>query len=228
MTIENAINAVTGEQVAVQGSGRTDAGAHALHQVVAFSTGSSLAPHILQRALNANLPLDVAVTDAREVAGGFNPRFDAHSRHYRYLIWNRETRSPFWNGRAAHVRRRLDVHAMNEAAACLVGTHDFSSFVPAADPGNHVRRMDEATCRREGDLVIVDLRASGFMKQMVRSIVGTLILVGSAKLAPATVRQILAARDRARGGQTAPAFGLYLQDVRYASPAGGGESEEME
>ena len=227
-TLEKAIAGVTQEATRVIGSGRTDAGAHALHQVVAFSTSSALPAQTLQRAINAHLPSDVAVIEAREVGEDFHPRFDARSRTYRYLIWNRETRSPFWNGRAAHVARPLDEGLMDLAAQELLGSHDFGSFVPTALPGSHERQMHAARCWREEHLVVVELRATGFMRQMVRSIVGTLLLVGHGKIDVAALREIVSSRNRHLAGTTAPACGLYLYDVQYAAGTGSTTPQEME
>ena len=201
------------------GSGRTDAGAHSLGQVVAFSTGTSLSPDVLQRAINAHLPDDLAVTEASEVETDFHPRFDASSRLYRYTIWNRAVRSPFWAGRAAHVKRPLDAGMMSEAADLLVGRHDFGAFVPVGLPGSRERTIYHAACRREGDLVTVDLEATGFMRQMVRAIVGTLVRVGLRSIELNDFRRILLSADRTKAGTTMPAHGLYLVAVNY--PASG-------
>jgi tRNA pseudouridine38-40 synthase len=209
----------------VVGAGRTDAGAHAFHQVVAFDTSSRLAPEALLRALNAHLPRDIAVTGACDVHPTFHPRYDATSRVYRYLIWNRAVRSPLWRGRAAHVARRLDVGAMDVAARSLVGVHDFSAFV-ASHSENRSREMLRAACSRTGDLVSIELEATGFMRQMVRSIAGTLIRVGLGKLDVPAVRTILESRDRGLAGDTAPACGLYLIDVRYPAVSGSATPEE--
>lgn len=214
-TLEKAIKAVTGEEVRVIGSGRTDAGAHALGQVIAFSTSSALAVETLGRALNANLPRDVAVTAVADADPGFHPRFDARSRLYRYLIWNRPVGSPFYLGRAAHVKPRLDEHRMDAAARHLIGRHDLSSFIPHRIEGNRERDIYSASCRREDDLVVIELEASGFMRQMVRTIAGTLIRVGKGALTVDEFGAILAARDRSLAGDTAPAGGLYLVMVTY-------------
>lgn len=214
-TLEKAIGAVTQEQVRVIGSGRTDAGAHALHQVVAFSTASTLSADTLRRAINAHLPDDVSVAEARDARSDFHPRFDAVSRSYRYLIWNRPFRSPFWVGRAAHVKPRLDERAMDAAARSLLGSHDFSAFADVREETDRCRHMYRAECRRQGDLVALELEASGFMRQMVRSIAGTLIRIGSGQMRPENMQEILASGDRSRAGDTAPACGLYLIDVRY-------------
>jgi tRNA pseudouridine38-40 synthase len=218
-TLEAAFAAVTQEHVRVTGSGRTDAGAHALRQVIAFSTESALPASTLQRAVNAHLPMDVSVVTAEDVAADFHPRFDALARTYRYLIWNRPARSPLWQGRALHVPVRLDVDLMDAAARMLRGTHDFSSFVPVLQEGNRTREVFRAECRRDGDLVTFEIEATGFMRQMVRSIAGTLIRVGLGKLKLDEFRAVVASGARAAAGDTAPAYGLYLAAVRYALDA---------
>jgi tRNA pseudouridine38-40 synthase len=214
--LEEAVSAVTQEGARVVGSGRTDAGAHALRQVVAFSTDSRLPAETLKRAINAHLPYDIAVTEAHDAAPDFHPRFDATSRLYRYVIWNRSVRSPHWHGRALHVPVRLDEQAMHEAAQALVGAHDFTSFVPLRQEGSRDRMVGAASCRRDGHLVVFEIEASGFMRQMVRSIAGTLIRVGLHRLDHAAFTSILTGRDRALAADTAPAHGLYLAEVRYA------------
>jgi tRNA pseudouridine38-40 synthase len=203
------------EPVKTLASGRTDAGAHAVCQVVAFSTESRLRAATLCRAMNAVLPDDIAVTSCRDTSEDFNPRRDAASRTYRYLIWNRTVRSPFLLDRAAHVKPRLDEEEMNRAAHALVGRHDLSAFIPVRSDGNRERSIYSLHCRRNGHMVTVEIEATGFMRQMVRAIVGTLIRVGTGKLSPAEFADILGGRDRALGGDTAPACGLYLVAVRY-------------
>lgn len=215
--LEQAIGAVTGESVRVIASGRTDAGAHALGQVIAFTTASDLPAGTLQRALTAHLPPDVTVTAVDDVGESYHPRYDACARRYRYLIWNRAARSPLWHDRALHVPVSLDVCRMHAAAQCLIGEHDFSSFVPTVHAGSRVRTMYVAGCRRTGDLVSIELEGNGFMRQMVRSIAGTLVRVGLGKLSVSEFAAVLAARDRARAAGTAPAHGLYLVGVRYGN-----------
>lgn len=218
--LESAIARVTGEHVGIIGAGRTDAGAHARAQVIAFSTESALSADVLGRAINAYLPDDIAVTSIAEADEVFHPRFDALSRTYRYIIGNRSTPSPFWVGRAMFVRPRLDVDAMAEAAALLEGVHDFGAFVATSAPGDRTRTMYSAQCWRESDLVLIELEATGFMQQMVRAIAGTLVRVGLGKLNVADFATILASRDRVQAGDTAPACGLYLMRVRYTSDSG--------
>jgi tRNA pseudouridine38-40 synthase len=217
-TLEDALSRVTQEDIHVVGSGRTDAGAHAVFQVVAFSTESALRAETLQRAANALLPRDVAITSAHDIAQSFHPRFDARARVYRYVIWNRPVRSPFWEGRAAHVKPHLDELAMHRALQHLQGPCDFASFVPANFSGSRVRTVWAARCWRDGPTVNIEIEAEGFMRQMVRSIVGTVIDVGRGKLDAASFKQIVLARDRTQGGRTAPACGLYLVAVKYDTP----------
>jgi tRNA pseudouridine38-40 synthase len=213
--LEAGVQQITGRLARVSGAGRTDAGAHALGQVIAFSTESLMPAGDFRRALNAVLPRDVSITDASEAPLAFHPRFDALSRTYRYMVWNRAVRSPFYSRRAAHVRPVLDESRMNQAAQTLVGRHDFSSFVAATAVGTRVRTMFRAACKRDGDLVAIELEANGFMRQMARAIAGTLIDVGCARLDDNDMSSILTSRDRHCASATAPAHGLYLVNVRY-------------
>lgn len=224
--LEEAVATVTGEQTRVLGSGRTDAGAHALGQVVAFDTSSSLSPQVLQRALNAHLPADIAVLDCEESSAEFHPRYDAVSRVYRYVFWNGSTRAPWWEGRAARVREKLDEVRMQEAALYLIGRHHFGAFVASAVSGSREREIFAARCWRDGDLVTLELEGSGFMKQMVRAIAGTLARVGAGRMTPDDFRAVLAGRDRRRAAGTAPAHGLYLVRVNYGPSSGACLSKE--
>jgi tRNA pseudouridine38-40 synthase len=216
--LERAIGAVTQEEVQVAASGRTDAGAHATEQVIAFSTGSHLSTSTLCKAINAHLPADIAVTSVETTREDFHPRVDASSRVYRYLIWNRPIRSPLWQGRAWHVKQALNVAAMNEAAQYLVGWRNFSSFVPSNRSEDSTRQMVRAECFRDGHLVVVELEASGFMRQMARSIVGTLVQVGTGKVEVLDFPRIVETEDRRVGGETVPSYGLYLTAVHYHRP----------
>lgn len=218
--LEGAISAVTQEDVRLVGSGRTDSGAHALRQVVAFSTESAIPASTLLRAVNAHLPKDVVVTTLADVDPSFHPRYDATSRLYRYLIWNRSVRSPFWEKRAAHVPRRLDERAMRSALRTLVGRHDLSTFIRAAEQGSRERTLYHADAGRSGDLVWIELEGAGFMRHMVRSIVGTVVDVGLGKIDLARFCTIVRSRDRRQGRRTAPAYGLYLAEVRYTKEDG--------
>jgi tRNA pseudouridine38-40 synthase len=225
-TIEQALEAITGEDVRITGSGRTDAGAHACAQVIAFSTRSTLPAETFRRALNAHLPDDIAVVSAEDAAADFHPRFDASSRIYRYLIWNRPERSPFYLGRAHHVPVHLNDARMNDALSRLVGIRDVSAFVPVRADGPRARRIFSARCCREGDLITITLEASGFMRQMVRAIVGTVISVGRGRMSVEEFEVIVRAGRRTLAGDTAPAHGLYLDEVVYRRESGDSTLEE--
>jgi tRNA pseudouridine38-40 synthase len=219
-TLEQALAAITGEDVHITGSGRTDAGAHAVGQVIAFDTESSLSADTFRRALNAHLPWDISVVASTEAAAEFHPRFDAAARAYRYLIWNRPERSPFWRGRAYHIPAPLDVAAMSAALDRLVGLRDMSSFVPMRTEGSRTRQIFGATCVRDGDVIEITLTASGFMRQMVRAIVGTVIQVGRGTMTVNEFEAVAASGSRLLAGDTAPAEGLYLVEVVYGERTG--------
>lgn len=213
--LEKAIESVTGQIPRITASGRTDAGTHALGQVIAFTIDSDLAPQALERALNARLPVDIAVREMTETSASFHPRFDARSRTYRYLIWNAPDRSPLRADRATHIRKPLDTNLMNEAIGRLVGRKDFTTFVAASAPGRRTREILDASVCRVGQEVVVELRGNGFMRQMIRSIVGTLIDVGLGRTTLEEFEAIARSGDRTRAGATAPACGLYLVSVQY-------------
>jgi tRNA pseudouridine38-40 synthase len=215
--LETAIERLSGEQVRVTGAGRTDAGVHARGQVVSFATGSRLPANEIQRALNALLPPDIAVLEAREVAPDVHPRFSAVRRAYRYTILNTAVRSPLLRATSYHVGVLLNVDAMNEAAQALVGRHDFAAFGgPMRKGGSTVRTVYSIVCRREGDMVIVDIEANAYLSRMVRHIVGTLLAVGRGALPVVAVAEILESRDRNQAQAAAPAQGLCLMDIGYA------------
>jgi tRNA pseudouridine38-40 synthase len=217
--LEKAIGSVTGEEITITAAGRTDAGAHAVHQVIAFTTASQLPAETFTRAFNAHLPADVVVSRSCDVPDDFHPRFDALSRTYRYIIWNRRFRSPLLLERAVHIHIPLDASRMHRALQYLVGEHDFGAFAGSQAEGSRVRRMLSARCWREEHLIRVELQADGFLKQMVRSIAGTLIDIGKGTREPEDMEAILASRDREQAGETAPAWGLYLMNVEYPAHA---------
>jgi tRNA pseudouridine38-40 synthase len=213
--IERALAAVTQEEIRVFGAGRTDTGVHAQGQVIAFSTVWRHPVEELQRALNAVLPKDIAVRELRPVARGFHPRFDAVSREYRYTIFNQPVRSPLARRFACHFPQPLDVSAMNEAAGILVGSHDFASFGQAPQGDNTVREVYRAQWTPEGPFAYFDIVANAFLYRMVRSLVGTLLLVGTGELSQDGFEEIFQSADRSRAGQVAPARGLCLMKVNY-------------
>ena len=203
--VEEALARILGESVRVYSSGRTDAGVHAMGMVAAFKTDRQLPLSAFSDGLNALLPADIAIRDAAEVPLVFNPRADAQSKHYRYTIFNAGRRSPLARFRSWHLRRPLDVARMQEAAFHLVGEHDFAAFRGAnCAAKTTVRRLFRVTVTRYGDFVVIDVQGSGFLKNMVRVIAGTLAEVGQGKINPETIPQLLSSCDRACSGVTAP------------------------
>jgi tRNA pseudouridine38-40 synthase len=215
-TLEEAVARFTGETVRVAAAGRTDAGVHAAGQVVSFVLQAPRAPDVVQRALNALTPRDISITSAEEVSDDFNPRRAARSRVYVYRIWNTRWPSPFWRRYAWHVVRPLDGDAMRTAAAVLVGEHDFSAFQAAdCDADTPVRRVLRSELEWREPLITYTIEATAFLRHMVRNIIGTLVEVGSGARSADDVPRLLAARDRAQAGPTAPPCGLCLARVNY-------------
>lgn len=222
--IEGAIGRIVGEPVRVVGAGRTDAGVHALGQVVSFTTESRLGLETWGRALNAHLPATIAVREVVEKEPGFHARFSATSREYRYTILNRPARAAI--GRQYHWHRpgALDVARMDRVARGIVGRHDFAAFAGATGDRlgrpNTVRTVMRVDCRREDQEVVFEVTADAFLPHMVRNLVGTLVLAGRDQLDEAGMLAILASRDRARAGPTAPPHGLCLVRVNYGDSKG--------
>ena len=194
----------------VVGAGRTDAGVHATGQVISFTYPGSHSAAALMEALNGMLPPDVAIRDVRRAPAGFNPRYAARYREYRYTIWN-GPRSPLRERTALWVRNDLDVAAMAEAATALEGRHDFSAF-GGADP-QPVRTVHRIRVRRSGSAVTIDVRADAFLRGMVRRIVAALLAVGTGRIEASAVGKLLAAGAPALAGAAAPARGLCLRRV---------------
>ena len=264
--LEATIKKVTGSETRAVASGRTDAGVHALGQVVAFQTESQLPVEVLQRALNAELPGDIAVLDAAEVAEGFHPIRDALRKRYRYVIHDGPVRDIFQRFYCWHYHHgRLDAEAMHRAARLLVGKHDFSTFESAgAERATSIRTICDIFVRRTGqggarptlldkpavapgrtgqgggtpntldglgrpsykgnnptgagggDWIVLEVEADGFLYNMVRAIVGTLVEVGRGARPESWVGEVLAATDRSAAGPTAPPQGLFLLKVDYS------------
>ena len=200
-------------------AGRTDAGVHARGQVVSFATGSGLAPAKIRSALNGALAPEVVVTAASFAPEGFDARFSASARRYRYAIDLGELPDPFTARYVWHRPGPLAVNAMRCAAGDLVGEHDFTSFCrhPGGDRST-VRDVRRVTIASRGDVVEIAITANAFLHQMVRSIVGTLVAVGEGRIDRTAVPAILAARDRSAAGHLAPARGLTLESVRFGRP----------
>ena len=223
--LNRAVSTVTGEVASVVAAGRTDSGVHALGQVVSFLSGTDLDLKTLQKALNANLPHDVRVLDAADAPEGWHPIRDTKGKRYVYLIANSDVLSPFISRYAWHYPHSLDTRAMAEAAGHFVGRHDFRSFMAAgSDVKSTVREVFDITCHvtdemaflgfaLKGDFIRVEVSGEGFLRHMVRNIAGTLVHVGGGKLAAKDMPGVIAACSREAAGPTAPAFGLFLEEV---------------
>jgi tRNA pseudouridine38-40 synthase len=221
MTLEAALARLSGESSRLYGAGRTDAGVHATAQVAHFDLARDWTPRALRDGLNAHLrPVPVAVLDAAETAPDFHARFSATRRRYLYRIVNRHVPLALERDRAWWVRRPLDAEAMHLAAQRLVGHHDFTTFRSVdCQSASAVKTLDHLAVTRHGDEIHVSAAARSFLHNQVRSIVGSLKLVGQDKWSAADLAQALAARDRRACGPVAPAHGLYLVGVDYGPSA---------
>jgi tRNA pseudouridine38-40 synthase len=218
--LARAAEAVVGHPVNIAGSGRTDAGVHALGQVAAFDTSARRDERAIRDGMNAHLPDDIAVVAASRAPADFDPRRWVERKHYRYAWLDRRSRSPLRQARTWHVRDTLDQAAMQAAADLLVGRHDFSAFRAVGCQAAHAERYVQAlTLSRRGDELHLDAVGNGFLRHMVRIVAGTLTEVGLGRRAPAWVGEVLAGRDRAAGGRTAPAHGLTLVEVVHGDRA---------
>jgi tRNA pseudouridine38-40 synthase len=216
--LEAALAALLQAPTSVTGASRTDAGVHARGQVAAFSTERDIPPVGIRRGLNTLLPPAIAIVDAAEVDPEFHPRYSATGKHYRYQLLVRRDRAPRWETRAWHRPGSLDLAALAEASSALIGAHDFAAFRATGCSAKTTRReVSSITVSGAGepDLVAIDVRGTAFLRHMVRIMVGTLVEVAEGRFPVAQVAEILASRDRARAGQTAPAHGLELIEVFY-------------
>jgi tRNA pseudouridine38-40 synthase len=211
------ITQITQADVNLIGAGRTDAGVHALGQVANFKTENKIACKALQRGLNGLLAPDIVITAAEEVDEEFHARFSAHSKVYEYRILNQPYPSAIERRYTWFIHHGLDIDAMRGCAAALVGSHDFASFRASGDESRHsireVFRLEIG--RRAGNLLTMTIEANAFLREMVRSIVGTLVDVGQEKTSSEEFLEVFQARDRRRAGMTAPAHGLFLAEVKY-------------
>jgi len=215
--LKDALEKLLGEAVEPMSAGRTDAGVHALGQVACFDTSRVLPLKAYWRGLNGLLPEDIAVVDAVEAPADFDPRRWSLGKRYRYRVSNRRSRSPLRRRTHWEVFAPLEVGPMREAAAHLLGRHDFSAFRAADCEAKHpVREVTSLTVEGQGgDEIILEVAGTAFLKHMVRNIAGSLVEVGRGKRAPGWMQEVLASRDRTRAGATAPAHGLTLVEVFY-------------
>ena len=214
--LERAVSTFLGTPTRLTGSGRTDAGVHALGQVANFFADKVFNAYRFQRALNALTPSDITIKAVEIVPDTFDARRDGRARVYEYRILSRATPSPFHLNRAWHLHDRLDVAAMREAIPCLLGEHDFSSFRAAGcDAAHPVRTVYRVSLEPRDELLVFTIEATAFLRHMVRNIVGTLVQVGQGLRTPRSFGEVLQARDRTKAGKTAPACGLFLVEVKY-------------
>ncbi|MGQ0428487.1 MAG: tRNA pseudouridine(38-40) synthase TruA [Gammaproteobacteria bacterium] len=226
--LQRALSSVADHPVVAVGAGRTDAGVHAVRQVVHFDTTADRPLRGWVLGCNSLLPADVALNWALEVESSFHARHSALARTYRYCFLERPTRPALLRDRACWVREALDASAMHEAAQGLVGEHDFSSFrAVECQSATPMRRVEAISVRADGPLVTIEVTANAFLHHMVRNIAGTLREVGTGERSPASVAETLAARDRTQAGVTAPACGLYLWRVSYPAALGIQQGEPL-
>ena len=226
-TLEEALLRITGEKTKVIGASRTDAGVHAFGQVAAFRTQSLLDTETVQRALNAILPHDIRVLEVTDVDDAFHPRYDAIKKSYLYIIANQRSSSAFLFRYTWTVQYALKGALMREAAQVLVGMHDFSAFQGSGsgikDPKREIfscsiknlKSLFFITTRFDGNFIQIRIEANGFLRHMVRNIVGTLVEIGRGRMSSEQMRDILESRDRRQAGPTAPANGLFLEKIKY-------------
>ena len=220
--LQNAVESVTGVRAGSTGCSRTDAGVHAEMFCCALDTDSPLRGDKMASALNFHLPRDIAAYDVREVDEEFHPRYHARGKRYVYRIWNGKQRHPVYDRYALHRKQPLDADLLNRAAAGYVGTHDFAAFCAAgSDVQDTVRTVRDCRVERQGELVLFSVEADGFLYNMVRIMVGTLLEVADGRLSAEDIAKIIASCDREQAGPTAPAKGLCLQQVFYDDKEGG-------
>lgn len=214
--LEKALHKILQEKVRVIGSGRTDAGVHALGQIANFKTESKIPLKNIQRALNSILPSSVSIKNITSVKNSFHSCDSAKSKTYRYIILNRKTPSAFRNKFSWHIPYELDLKLMRSDARALVGRHNFKSFCASGSGAKTtVRTIKRLLVRRSSGILTIDIEADGFLYNMVRNIVGTLVEIGRGKIKKGSLCKILKAKNRTLAGPTAPARGLFLVRVEY-------------
>ncbi|GGM34699.1 tRNA pseudouridine synthase A 1 [Paraliobacillus quinghaiensis] len=216
--IEQALKALhKGKEVQVIASGRTDARVHAVGQTFHFDTTLTIPEKNWKMALNTRLPKDIFIESVHHVVDDFHARYDAIVKEYRYFVLNRKDPDIFVRNHRTHVRDYLDIHAMQEACTYIEGEHDFSAFCSAKTDikGSKVRTVYHASCQKDGDQVVFVFKGSGFLYNMVRILVGTLIEIGKGERLPSFIIDTINSKDRNKAGKTAPPQGLFLWEVTY-------------
>ena len=215
--IEKAIMTITGKKIALTGSGRTDAGVHAFGQVANFYCDTEISPEVFQRGLNSLMPKDIIIKECNTVDEKFHARYDAKTKTYRYRILNRTTPAAICRQYAWFIKKKLDLDAMQSAILHIIGTNDFKAFEGAGSPRSSTKRrvINAGLQQKEKEYLIFEIEADGFLRFMVRNIVGTLLDVGLCKITPDDFKKILLSKDRNLAGATAPPHGLFLMNVKY-------------
>jgi tRNA pseudouridine38-40 synthase len=216
-TIETALSTMTKEKIRLHASGRTDAGVHALGQVAHFKTDTRISSDAFIAGLNSLLPDDIVIINCEEVDETFHARFSAKRKTYQYRIYNQPIRLAIGRQYAWHIKKKLDVDAMQSAIAHILGTHDFKSFEGTGSPRDHTIRtvLNAGIDNTDDGYVFVEITANGFLRYMVRNLVGTLSDVGRLKISSNEFKQILESKNRDLAGATAPPQGLFLVNVNY-------------
>ncbi len=214
---QKALSKIIGDDFDVKGCSRTDSGVHANMYCISLKTTHPILAQRLKAALNRWLPLSIVVLDCVEVDLDFHARYSCKSKEYIYKIWNSEVRNPFLDGYALHYRYKLDENMLNRAAQAYVGSHDFTSFctLDSRERGDMVRTVKAFSVTRSGSLVTMKVEADGFLYNMVRIMVGTLLRIQQGKLSVDSIPEIIEKKDRHYAGPTAQACGLYLNRVNY-------------
>ena len=214
-TIEKAIFDITREEVKITGSGRTDAGVHALGQVANFKINSQIPVDRIPNALNAKLPKDISIVKAEEVDEDFHSRYSAKKKTYRYQVYNSLYRSPIYADISYPVKYDLDIDKMKKEAKSLIGTYDFKGFMSSGSSViDTVRTIYNIEVSKSEDLIIIEIEGNGFLYNMVRIIAGTLVDIGRGRIAE-KMSTIIESKSRSMAGHTAPAHGLFLKKVDY-------------
>jgi tRNA pseudouridine38-40 synthase len=215
-TLQDALEQICSKRDNIVGCSRTDAGVHANMYCCNIRTESPIACAKLVNALNALLPRDIAALECKEVDWDFHARYDCKSKEYIYKIWNSPNKHPFLYGYSLHYKYRLDEAMLDRQAKDFIGTHDFTSFCAAGSSvEDTVRNVMNASVERDGDMLTFRVEADGFLYNMVRIMTGTLLDIAKGKIPQNSIPQIIASRNRFAAGQTAPAHGLYLNNIHY-------------
>lgn len=214
--LERLFSRMCDEEIIIQGSGRTDAGVHALGQVVNFHTSSTMSTEEMLNYMNRYLPEDIAVVDIAEVLERFHSRLNAKGKRYSYRVWNSSIPNVFWRRYSHTVEKTLDIEAMKSAAAYLLGEHDFKAFTSTKKgKKSTVRRIDSIDIMKEGDLITFIFIGNGFLYHMIRILVGTLLEVGKGERSAESIPAVLESKNRENAGELVPGKGLVLEEVFY-------------